>query len=217
MKYLIPVLSLLLVACSPSPEKIQAHNLAKRLRAEHAAQYVCKPMPKPCTFEDFIVSPQYRTTPDMWRAADLKKVYAPDNSYVEILLATQRGRLYVDGKIALDFPICSGRIGGQETPKGTFRISQKSANHRSNRYGSFMSRDRSTVMKGDVSVNDKRPANSVFVGAKMPYWLRFNGPIGLHVGTVYRQGASHGCVRVPVEAGVILFEKLSVGSKVIVK
>jgi lipoprotein-anchoring transpeptidase ErfK/SrfK len=217
MKYLIPVLSLLLVACSPSPEKIQAHNLAKRLRAEHAALYVRKPKPKPCTFEDFIVNPQYRTTPDMWSVAGLKNVHAPDNSYVEIHLASQRGRLYVDGKIAMDFPICSGRIGGKETPKGSFRISQKAQNYRSNKYGAFMNSSRTYVMKPNVVANEKKPEGSVFVGASMPYWMRFNGSIGIHVGPVYRYGASNGCVRVPIEVGPVLFEKLSVGSKVIVK
>ncbi|MBQ1189233.1 MAG: L,D-transpeptidase family protein [Lachnospiraceae bacterium] len=47
--------------------------------------------------------------------------------------------------------------------------------------------------------------------------MRFNGAIGLHVGNVHRYSASHGCVRVPEEACAILFEKLAVGSEVIVK
>jgi lipoprotein-anchoring transpeptidase ErfK/SrfK len=37
------------------------------------------------------------------------------------------------------------------------------------------------------------------------------------VGEVHRYSQSHGCVRVPEEACSILFEKLAVGSRVIVK
>ena len=60
-------------------------------------------------------------------------------------------------------------------------------------------------------------AGATFRGTLMPYWMRFNGAIGMHTGVVQRDGASHGCVRVPEEACSVLFEKLAVGSKVIVK
>ena len=212
MRKLLPVL-LLLTACSQNEVvDLQAYYRAEgdRLDAEARHKRVAY------TFEDFIASPGYRDTRDMWRGGALAQ-YSPKNSRVEFLLKEQRGRLYINDTIAMDFPICSGRVGGQETPKGVFRISQKARQYRSNRYGSFVSRDGKRVVKSDISSSDAAPKGSVFKGASMPYWMRFNGSVGMHVGNVYRYSASHGCVRVPVEACSVLFEKLAVGSKVIVK
>lgn len=167
------------------------------------------------TFEDFIASPGYRDSRDYWRGAALERT-DPRHSYVEVLLAEQRGRLYINGQIAMDFPLCSGRFGGKETPVGSFRITEKVRDKRSTLYGSFVDAGEK-VVKGNVSFRDQAPAGSHFLGASMPYWMRFNGAIGLHVGNVHREGASHGCVRVPEEAARILFQKLAVGSRVIVR
>lgn len=212
MKRLAIVLAFAAAACQQSPEDLRAYYEAEGDRLEEATRHVRKAY----TFEAFIAHEGYRETRDMWRGAALHE-YAPSQSHVEILLEEQRGRLYIKDTIAMDFPICSGRFGGKETPKGTFRISQKVREYRSNRYGSFMSKDGQRVVERNVSVNDAPPEGTVFEGADMPYWMRFNGAIGLHVGNVHRHSASHGCVRVPEEACSILFEKLDVGSKVIVK
>ena len=207
-------LVLLAAGCqqSPTAEELRAYYEAEGDRLEEATRHVRKAY----TFEDFIASDQYRDTRDMWRGAALGQ-HNPAKSHVEILLEEQRGRLYINGTIAMDFPVCSGRIGGQETPVGEFRISQKVREYRSNRYGSFMSADGSKVLERGVSADDVPPEGAVFEGADMPYWMRFNGAIGLHVGNVHRESDSHGCVRVPEEACSILFEKLGIGSKVIVK
>lgn len=214
MRRLVTGVVLLAAGCqqAPTAAELRAYYEAEGDRLEEATRHVRKAY----TFEDFIASDQYRATRDMWRGAALEQ-FAPAKSHVEILLEEQRGRLYINGTIAMDFPVCSGRVGGKETPTGEFRISQKVREYRSNRYGSFISADGSKVLKSGVSVDDEPPAGAVFEGADMPYWMRFNGAIGLHVGNVHRVGDSHGCVRVPEEACSILFEKLSIGSKVIVK
>lgn len=212
MRKLLPVL-LLLTACSQNEVvDLQAYYRAEgdRLDAEARRKRVAY------TFEDFIASPGYRDTRDMWRGGALEQ-YAPKNSRVEFLLKEQRGRLYINDTIAMDFPICSGRVGGSETPEGRFRVTEKIREHRSNRYGVFMSADGSRVVERGVSADDVPPEGAVFEGADMPYWMRFNGPIGMHVGKVRRDSDSHGCVRIPEEACSILFEKLEVGSRVIVK
>lgn len=168
-------------------------------------------------FDAFVRSPGYRHSRDIWRGPAVN-LYNPAQSWVEVLLDEQRGRLYIEGSVAMDFPLCSGKIGGMETPKGTFRISQKvEKEYRSNLYGSFVDAATGSVVKAGVSSSDPAPPGAVFKGAEMPYWMRFNGAIGLHVGNVYRNEDSHGCVRVPVEACSILFDKLEVGSVVIVK
>lgn len=182
-----------------------------RLDAAAKNQYKAK------SFTDFVNSPTYRGSRDIWRGGAIQ-LYDPAHSRVEVLLKEQRGRLYIQNRIAMDFPLCSGRVGGSETPTGTFRISQKCREeYRSNLYGSFVNPATDAVVKSGVSSSDVPPAGTVFKGAEMPYWMRFNGAIGMHVGSVHRDAASHGCVRVPVEACSILFEKLGVGSVVIVK
>lgn len=213
MKRLCLMLLLLLVAaaCTQSPEARTAHWRAEGDRLEREA----KNKRVSFTFEDFIADPGYRDSRDIWRGTAIEQ-YDPAHSEVVVLLAEQRGRLYINGQIAMDFPVCSGRVGGKETPKGTFRISQKVRDYSSNTYGSFVNAEGRTV-KGNIAVSDARPAGTHFKGAPMPYWMRFNGAIGMHVGNVHRESASHGCVRVPEEACSILFSKLAVGSKVTVK
>lgn len=212
MKRLCLILLLAVAGCQMSPEQLQAYYEAEGDRLEEATRNVRLA----CTFESFIANPEYRHTRDMWRGGALEE-YNPAQSQVEVLLEEQRGRLYINGTIAMDFPICSGRVGGAETPKGSFRITQKVKEYRSNRYGAFMSADGQRVVERNVSADDVPPEGAVFEGASMPYWMRFNGPIGLHVGNVHRESDSHGCVRVPEEACSILFDKLAVGSRVIVK
>ncbi len=209
LKALVPAaLALLLAACSsPTPAQLRAEGdrLEEAARGRKLA----------FTYEDFIASPQYRHSRDMWRGRALEQ-YAPLDSRVEVLLNEQRGRLYIRGQIAMDFPICSGRVGGSETPRGTFRISQKEKEYRSNRYGFYVDAKGDFVQGGAVA-GKPGPAGTSFKGSRMPYWMRFNGAIGMHVGEVHREGESHGCVRVPEEACSILFEKLAVGSTVVVK
>lgn len=202
---LLPVLCLL--ACQQAPE--QYYRTGDELEEEARGKRV------PRTFEAFISGPGYTESRDMWRGAAIEQ-YAPRKSRVEILLREQRGRLYINDQVAMDFPICSGRVGGSETPCGTFRISQKEREHRSSIYGSFVDAQDNIVSSG-VTAGQKAPKGTRFRGSSMPYWMRFNGAIGMHVGNVYREEASHGCVRVPVEACSILFDKLEVGSTVIVK
>lgn len=168
------------------------------------------------TYEDFVSSPGYRTSRDYWRGAAIERT-DPADSHVEILLKEQRGRLFINGEIAMDFPVCTGRIGGSETPKGSFRITEKKEEHRSSRYGCFVDAE-DNLVKANVTSSQKPPAGAFFKGSKMDYWMRFNGAIGIHVGNIIeREGESHGCVRLPVEPAEILFSKLDIGSRVIVK
>lgn len=148
------------------------------------------------TWQGFVADPNYRTTRDVWyhdgRIASANK----QNTRTVILTDEQRGRLFVNNEIAMDFPVCTGTQ-GHRTPKGTYSISQKEEFHRSTLYGN--------------KVDGK------FVGTAMPYWMRFNGAVGMHVGPVFRDEDSHGCVRIPPEPCKILFHKLGTGSKVTVQ
>lgn len=208
-KYLMISTAALLGACSHESTPQDAYRRGAELEAASHNKMAAR------TFEEFTNSPTYSQSRDMWRGGALGQ-YNPRRSRVVILLREQRGRLYINDQIAMDFPVCSGRVGGHETPRGTFRITEKKREHRSGSYGSFVDAN-NVIVKRDAKSWQKAPKGTHFKGALMPYWMRFNGAIGMHVGSVYRSGASHGCVRIPPEACSILFEKMAVGSTVIVK
>lgn len=206
-RYLALALPLLVTACQTTPEDLY--------RDGDALEEATRNVRLSRTFEAFIASPTYRYSRDYWRGGAIEQ-YNPAGSHVEILRDVQRGRLYINGKIAMDFPVSTGKAGGHETPAGTFRITEKKLEHRSSLYGSFVDSQGNAVQR-KVHSADRAPAGTRFEGTAMPYWMRFNGAIGMHTGPIPREGASHGCVRVPEQACSILFNKLSVGSQVIVK
>lgn len=197
------------VACSQKPTVAELMRTGDQMEVEARNKRVAR------TFEQFIASPGYRNSRDIWRGAAVEW-YAPRQTRVEILLDQQRGRLYIKDQIAMDFPACTGRSGEYETPTGKFRITEKKLEHRSSLYGSYVNAA-GDVVKGGVHSSEEAPEGSRFEGTKMPYWMRFNGAIGMHTGAVFREGSSHGCVRIPPEACSIIFAKTTVGTPVIVK
>lgn len=202
--------SLIMCAACTQPSAEELFEAGDRLDAEARNKRVAR------TFEQFIASPGYRTSRDIWRGAALE-LYNPQRTYVEILLNQQRGRLYINDQIAMDFPACTGVDGSKyETPVGHFRISEKKKDHRSTLYGSYVNAA-DEIVKGGVRSTDAAPAGTTFKGTELPYWMRFNGAIGMHTGDVLREGSSHGCVRIPIEACSIIFEKVTIGTPVIVK
>lgn len=133
--------------------------------------------------EDFRRSDNYRLTFRTWKDDSLLK--SGGHKRLVIDLANQRGLCYVDEQVAMDFPVCTG-TSNHDTPTGSFRISEKDVNHRSNLYH-----------------------------CAMPYFMRLsNDGIGLHVGDVYRVPASHGCIRMTRDACIALFNTLPYGTEV---
>ncbi|MDQ6654475.1 MAG: L,D-transpeptidase, partial [Verrucomicrobiota bacterium] len=55
-----------------------------------------------------------------------------------------------------------------------------------------------------------------FVPAPMRYFMRFNGAEGMHAGYLPGYAASHGCVRLPEENAIALFNAVEVGTPVTV-
>ena len=105
---------------------------------------------------------------------------------VHIHLATQRGELLVNGQVAMDFPVSTGKQ--HSTPEGTYHILEKDLHHRSNLY---------------------HVAMPYFMR------LTYDG-IGLHIGDVYPFPVSHGCIRMTREACIPLYKTLPVGTEVII-
>jgi len=140
---------------------------------------------------------------------------AEGNTAVEIALREQRGLLLVDGAIAMDFPVATGRS-THPTPKGSYKILEKKKDHASNLYGRIVGGDGSTVV-GDADTRAHAvPAGGRFVGSPMPYWMRMTMTgVGMHVGHVPgHRPASHGCIRLKRETATELFNLLAVGTPV---
>ncbi len=138
-----------------------------------------------------------------------------DGRKIEVSLKEQRATLYHKGEVVAVAPISSGRE-GKGTPVGTFRVTQKSPNHRSTLYGNYVRNGK--VVKENVDIRKGgRPAGSRFEGTPMPYFLRFNGPYGLHAGNVPGYPASSGCVRLPQRHAKRFFDAVKVGTPVVVR
>lgn len=140
----------------------------------------------------------------------------PSNAKIEISLGEQRARVFrkEGGQkvLIIETQISSGKSGHSTSP-GTFHIKEKLVQKQSTLYGRWVSTSGETV--GSSGESGARPSGgSRFVGADMPYWMRINGGIGMHVGYVPDYPASHGCIRVPASIQPLIFSKVGVGTSV---
>ena len=134
---------------------------------------------------------------------------------VEVDLARQRVYFYRGSTLVGDTRCSTGKK-GFATVCGSFTVIQKDKNHASNLYGSFVDGEGKVVRRDVDTSKMKAPEGCSFLGAKMPYFLRFNAGYGLHAGHVPNYPASHGCVRLPRVMAGRIFENCAVGTPVIV-
>ena len=139
----------------------------------------------------------------------------PDNSHVLVSLGKQRAYLMVGDQVYIDTPISSGKRLGM-TPTGSFKITEKDKDHRSSLYGDFVDRSGRTVRAGISLKVDSAPSGTRYVGAPIRWFCRFNGAIGMHVGILPGYPASHGCVRLPADIAPLIYERVKVGTPVVV-
>lgn len=139
---------------------------------------------------------------------------SPETASVVLNLSKQRAYLMLGDEVALETPISSGKR-SHPTPTGTYTISEKVIDKRSNIYGNFVDSS-GRIVKGGVSTKiDSAPAGTRFLGAPMKYWMRLTDyGIGMHVGNLPGYPASHGCVRLPEELAERIYAKTKVGTPV---
>lgn len=118
---------------------------------------------------------------------------------IEINLKTQKLTYYIAGNIWKEFTVSTGKP-GMATPKGSFKIINKSSKAWSKTYKLWM-----------------------------PYWLGLSrGEFGIHELPVwpngYREGAgnlgkavSHGCVRLGIGPAQYLYDRVATGVEVLIK
>ena len=112
--------------------------------------------------------------------------------------------------------VATGKAGNR-TPSGSFRIQEKIVDKRSNLYGKIYGADGRLVRAEADTRKHSVPSGGKYVGAAMPYWMRLTGyGIGMHVGPIPNPGspASHGCIRMPRDMAMRLFENAEVGTRV---
>jgi lipoprotein-anchoring transpeptidase ErfK/SrfK len=176
-----------------------------------------KPRPKPQPPVAATPAPA-KTKSDAERTSDAAGRFASvsGSPRITIDLSAQRAYFYKGDELVTTSRVSSGKSGFR-TPTGSFRITQKERTHRSTTYGKYVSASGS-VINGDVDVRkEPKPEGASYVGASMPYFMRFNGPVGMHAGRVPGYPASHGCVRLPRSMAMLFYEHAPVGTPVTVR
>jgi lipoprotein-anchoring transpeptidase ErfK/SrfK len=147
----------------------------------------------------------------------LEATINPGNSRVTISISKQRAYVFVGNDIYIDTPISSGKRAGM-TPTGNFSVLEKDLDHRSSIYGDFVD-GRGRVVRSGVSLKvDSAPSGTRYSGAPMRYFCRLtNGGVGMHIGILPGYPASHGCIRLPAEIAPLIYEKVKVGTPVVIE
>jgi lipoprotein-anchoring transpeptidase ErfK/SrfK len=140
----------------------------------------------------------------------------PDNTRVYVSLGKQRAYLLVGDEVAIDSPISSGKRAGM-TPKGSYTVLEKDADHRSSVYGAFVN-SKGLIVRAGVSTRiDSAPSGTHYVGAPMKWFMRLtNDGVGMHVGILPGYPASHGCVRMPEEGAKLFYDHVKVGTPAVI-
>lgn len=162
---------------------------------------------QPDGYELFVkANPKYPKTMEIYRNKELMKKATPDCP-IYICLSQQRGRLYVNGKVAADWPVSTG-TNAHPTPTGSFRVLEKKKNYTSRTWGKIFDAEGKCINRNADSRTDTIPEGGRFEGSPMPNWHRMTGSgIGMHTGKV-RAGRqlSHGCIRTPGRMAGELFD-----------
>jgi lipoprotein-anchoring transpeptidase ErfK/SrfK len=137
------------------------------------------PRPKPAPVEDhalyyFICSPES------------SKHTGETIDHIVLSISEQRMYAYHDAELIAWSNVSTGKA-GHDTPLGTFRITQKHADHYSNKYNN----------------------------APMPYFMRLTDDgVGFHAGQLPGYAASHGCIRLPFGMAQELYKHTPSGTPV---
>jgi lipoprotein-anchoring transpeptidase ErfK/SrfK len=136
---------------------------------------------------------------------------------IRINIGDQKAYFYKGNQLVAQTSISTGTE-GRVTPRGRFKVTQKSKDHHSSLYGVIKDNATGAIVNDDAKVGKDIPrAGQTFVRAPMPNFLRFNNAIGMHTGHLPGYAASHGCVRLPDFMAKHFFQSASLGTPVIVE
>jgi hypothetical protein len=151
------------------------------------------------------------TSEGYWRGDDIR-----GSAKIVVHVGEQRAYFYKGHRLVGESTVSTGKR-GFDTPPGHYRVIQKDRDHVSSEFGDYVN-GRGEVVKSNIDVRkDPQPEGTHFDGARMPYFMRFNGGYGMHAGYVPRFRASHGCIRLPPRMARHFFENTPDGTPVIVR
>lgn len=136
-------------------------------------------------------------TPSYTKEALYKGKNDIGDTYIEVDLTEQTMYYYEDGEIIVETPIVSGDIrSGHKTPACVCYVYNKQTDR---------------ILRGPG------------YASPVDYWMPVNGSIGIHDATwrssfgkeIYKTNGSHGCINTPYDAMVTLYEKVEIGTPVI--
>jgi hypothetical protein len=132
---------------------------------------------------------------------------------ITVSIGAQKAFFYKGGQLVGETPISSGNA-AHPTPRGSFSVIQRDKDHRSNLYGMFVDEAGNVVVQNVDITTDRAPAGAHFLGARMPFFLRFHDGSGLHAGYLPGFPDSHGCVRLPDHMAEVFFDNAPYGTPV---
>src|SRR4030095_7244322 len=146
-----------------------------------------------------------------WRGNDV-----PGPPKIVVHVGEQRAYFYKGHRLVGESTVSTGKR-GFDTPPGHYHVIEKDKNHVSSEFGDY-GHARGEIVKSNSDVRkDAQPHGTHFDGARMPYFMRFNGGYGMHAGYVPRFRASHGCIRLPSRMARHFFESATEDTPVIVR
>jgi hypothetical protein len=113
-----------------------------------------------------------------------------------IHLGEQMVYLFKGGELAGGSPISSGSE-GYDTRPGRYSVIEKDIDHKSSIYGDYEDSYGNVIVTNIDNRNVSAPPGTRFEGAKMYYFMRIYGGVGMHQGYLPGYPASHGCIRLP--------------------
>jgi hypothetical protein len=130
-----------------------------------------------------------------------------------ISLNEQMVYLFKGGQLAGGSPISSGSE-GYDTQPGRYRIIEKDIDHLSSIYGDYIDGYGNILATNIDNRKDPKPPGGIFDGAKMYYFMRIYGGVGMHQGYLPGYPASHGCIRLPAHMAPLFFNAVPLGTPV---
>lgn len=132
---------------------------------------------------------------------------------VVINLSEQRVYLFKNGHLAGGSPISSGSE-GYDTKPGRYHVMEKDIDHKSSIYGDYEDYYGNVIMQNINNRTDPKPPGTRFEGAKMYYFMRIYGGVGMHQGYLPGYAASHGCIRLPARMAEKFYAAVPTGTPV---
>ncbi len=203
-------------ACNPFRRHLLLHPAVYALLAVSSLSLLssCQHQPSPSQAPQVVSTPPPKLKPKpilyQWQGNGRKV------SRIEIDIDKQKAFFYA-GPDKIGWATVSAGVRSTPTPVGRFKIIEKVAKKRSNRYGKIYDRNGKLVVRNAATTIDPIPKGGRFEGAPMPYFMRLTHTgVGLHGGPIPRPGrpASHGCIRLPSEFAPILYQHTAMGTPV---